>query len=308
MKNAVKILLCSAVFMVVSITNYTVAKAFTVPAEEEVYKISQYHSISEKEAFNYLWGLENQVREAVGLEPIPLPDSQIKSPSLYKMGNNPNSVENKSGLLEELDTGYIAFGADPGVSGPPTSVVTPTISQENLYYCGPAATQMALATKGCYTTPWGSTITQSLLANDYYLETDSYGYTIGSYIKYTLNTILETDFYIYKTVDTDDSQELVRRIRFDHNNGYAPVLAVWQTPLSAIRLDGYPYGNYDLRHYITVDYTSEPDSTLAYIGYGDPLYGWTNVYSNVGSFNVPYNSEIRATDLSWLNSGGSIIY
>jgi hypothetical protein len=118
-----------------------------------------------------------------------------------------------------------------------------------------------------------------------------------------LNTILETDFYIYREVDTDDTTELIRRVRVDHLEDYVPILAIWQPANSETRLNGYPLLEDELRHYLPIFECDGIDPDTAMIGYCDPISGWGGVY-----VLVPSKSTISAETMSWLNSGGSIIY
>ena len=102
----------------------------------------------------------------------------------------------------------------------------PFYQQINDYYCGLAATQMALATRGV-------NVSQSTLASDTWLETDKYKGTVGRYIKYTLNNLLGTTWYSYKEVNKEDADLLEYRVKLNIDRGYAPVIAVYQTGLES---------------------------------------------------------------------------
>lgn len=283
-------------------SNVQTVFAFTEPSIAETEKIVLKYGVSFYEAKRYLWGLENQKREKDGLSPIPIDGKKTNmSDQESKYSNDPEKTASMffSDKSEALIT---PNGADPGQYDY-IYVNTPFYSQETPDYCGPASTKMALSARNFYTTPWGSSITQSLLANDYYLETDSYGYTIGSYIKWTLNTIMETDFYVYLQDDDVSEDELIYRVRLDLSSGYVPILAIWQRWESEIRLNNYPYGQYEIRHFIPVYESQGTNPDTAIMNYCDPVSGWGGKFINVQPRNT-----ISVYKLARLNSGGSIIY
>lgn len=324
----IAVLGCNTMPVFASSTN----NEFVSPSSNEISETARTFGVSEEEAKIYLWGIENQKRESKGLPPVAMPGKQTlraanpmkdfsddelaaqkdkvaaqlyeaelaKDNAAYNsiIQQNPNLFENRSNQ-QNTNASISPFS----VLGNNSAVYTPFYKQQNLYYCGVASTQMALAARNCYKTPWGSTVTQSLLANNNYLETDAYGYTVGRYISYTLNTILQTDFYIYKSVDSNDAKELIRRVRLDHTLEYVPIVAVYQPPYSSTRLKGYPFDGYELRHFIPIHYMNGVDPATATIGYTDPVSGWGGRYAN-----VPQRAGIPAKDMSWLVSGGSITY
>ena len=69
------------------------------------------------------------------------------------------------------------------------SVYAPAVKQPNSYYCGPAATLMALYASGVASSVSGTTTTQkqATLAGSAYLKTDLYGGTDTPYVASTMN-------------------------------------------------------------------------------------------------------------------------
>lgn len=171
-----------------------------------------------------------------------------------------------------------------------TGVSIPFYRQQNSYYCGPAATAMVLAGRGVY-------YSQSSLASITWLETDIYGYTPGSYIRYTLNAVLGLgNWYVYREVNSDDYGLLASRILITLGAGYAPIVAVYQNGSDSRVLEGHTTGY--LRHFV-------------------PIYGYA--YQNVfyrdsasglgGRFSsVPQSGMVNVRTMSYLIWGGSIVY
>jgi len=156
----------------------------------------------------------------------------------------------------------------------------PFYQQINDYYCGPAATQMALATRGV-------NVSQSTLASDTWLETDKYKGTVGRYIKYTLNNLLGTTWYSYKEVNKEDADLLEYRVKLNIDRGYAPVIAVYQTGKAEHKdkvLNGHTY--HYLRHFVTIyGYDLGYENGTRGILYKDPIAGYSGRFEDVQPSN-----------------------
>jgi|GEM_PF-1609944 len=245
-------------------------------------------------------------------EAVKIRENMIKEDSLYQDNNavnattttifrqkNQNSdaiksstdivAEQKKEVLEEMMQSspiMTTFSLTPG-----KAINMPFYQQLNNYYCGPAATQMALAARGVY-------VSQYTLASNTWLETDAYGYTIGRYIKYTLNNLLGTDWYVYKEVYEDNTSLLVSRVQLNINNGYIPIVAVYQNGNEIDRILVGHKPDY-LRHFIPI-YGYNGSTRMLY---KDSSSGLGGRFSN-----VPQDSSISSSTMSYLIWDGSITY
>jgi len=276
------------VFMVLMVCGLSItSKAYANDTKEDpkfptVEEIMRDYQVSEEEAEIML---ERMIEEHNRYQN----DSSIKS-------SNSTVAEQKKQMLEEAmkrsqvqPLGCIIDGVD--CNRVKKELAMPFYRQENYYYCGPAATQMALAARGVY-------VSQSTLASDTWLETDKYKDTVGRYIKYTLNKLLGTDWYVYKQVNEDNKSKLVERVQLNINNGYVPIVAVYQNGEEEDRkLKGHTYDY--LRHFIPI-YGYNGDIQIAYKDSSSGLGGRFK--------DVPQSAWISSSTLSYLIWGGSITY
>ncbi|TLG72497.1 C39 family peptidase [Culicoidibacter larvae] len=299
MKKILIMFMCAALFIVV--TPLSVYAVDTVPTLEE---IMDSYQVGIDEARKIQDGMKNE--EAYYNGEVTVPD---KRPLLR---NDGNSNKNYEALKEAYSQAYLAamtsddttvykeleaqflellpVGYRPKLKG--TAMVSiPFYRQQNSYYCGPAAVAMALAAKGKY-------YSQSTLASKSWLETDDYGYTIGRYIKYTLNNLLGLgSWYVYKEVDWDDPAWLISKLIITIRAGYVPIVAIYQNGDSNTVLNGHTKAY--LRHFIPV------------YAYADNAgYWYADSASGLGGrfANVPQKSYINWKTLSYLVWGGSITY
>ena len=206
-----------------------------------------------------------------------------------------NDIDKIDELNSRFATEIVPEGDEPLSSAQQRAVVfvsTPFYKQANGYYCGPAATAMALAAKGHYHS-------QSTLASNTWLETDRYGETPGDYIRYTLNYMLHggNQWYVYRHVYGNNPSQFMTRITITIQARYVPIVAVYQAG-DGVVLPGHT--NAYLRHFV-------------------PVYGYDSIGSSViirdsssglgGRFSgVQQASWVSSWTMGYLIDGGSIIY
>jgi len=114
-----------------------------------------------------------------------------------------------------------------------------------------------------------------------------------------LNKLLGTDWYVYKQVNEDNKSKLVERVQLNINNGYVPIVAVYQNGEEKDRvLVGHTYKY--LRHFIPI-YGYNGSIEIAYKDSSSGL-------SEVRFKDVPQSAWISSSTLSYLIWGGSITY
>ncbi|MFB0918906.1 MAG: C39 family peptidase [Clostridiaceae bacterium] len=176
--------------------------------------------------------------------------------------------------------------------------------QEEGPYCGPASLQMVLGAHGIYSLIDGTPINQDLLANPVFLNTSNLNYSSGIDICNTLNDMMGEEIYKYELVDKNISENLESTVFESISNKKVPIFALWQPNYSHHRLLGYPFGDYELRHFVPItglvkNTSKETNAVL----YRDPVYSFSSKFKT-----EPMPLKINSETLMDLNVGGSRIH
>jgi hypothetical protein len=183
-------------------------------------------------------------------------------------------------------------GGAATLAGPASAATSKSLSiaweaQINYYYCGPAATRMAM--KARTSSPPSQTTIGKYLGTDVN-GTDDIGNVVGA-----LNHFLNTGWYEAKYISysaTQAQHDLLKSDAvFDVDRDYALVANIWIVP-GGMHPPGYP--SYEVMHYVTIiGYGNSGESVQV----ADPAAG-------LGDFaNVPHTYWVSTWDMANMIGG-----
>lgn len=208
-------------------------------------------------------------------------------------------------VISIVSISNIALASNPSGNMTDNSIEIkiPYQPQEEGPYCGPAALQMVLGAHDIHVLNDGTLVNQNLLSGPDYLNTRNLNYSSGIDICNVLNDFVKNNPYQYELVEDKNTSVLESTVFNSLSNSKIPIFAIWQIGYSNSRLVNYPFGNYELRHFIPITGLTKANSKdKVNILYKDPVYSFSNKFKG-----EPNELKIDSEVLMDLNIGGSRI-